>query len=422
MNKPVRKRIAVVGLGYVGLPLAISLSEHHDQVLGIDIDTNKIKKLSESISYLSDVSNEAITSLKGRGFTATSSFKRVKEVDTIILCVPTPLIMDQSPDLSYVQTAMKSLLPYIKKGTLIVLESSTFPGTTEEVLIPLCEQENLIVGEDVYIAYSPERINPGDSSYLFKTIPKVISGVTPQCLEEITQLYTPVFDQLVPVSSPRVAEMTKLLENTQRFINISFINEMARICHDLDIDVWEVLDAAKTKPYGYSHYEPGPGIGGHCIPVDPLYLKWKANQSNIQTDFIDLAKRINDAQPYYIASRVQSLLHNINQKDASVLLVGISYKKDVNDLRQSIVPLIARQLRLKGMSVSFHDPYIEHMTIDQETLTSIPLTPETLARHTLVLITADHSCLDYNMITEHSNMLFDTRNCPIASEKPIERL
>lgn len=403
-----KPKVAIIGLGYVGLPLAMLFSTKGYHVVGIDHDVNKVQMINEGISYLLEVSNEEIEKLTNSSFTATTTYQSISQVDAIILCVPTPLSGNQLPNLSYVQTAIHDLIPYMKEHQLIVLESSTYPGSTEEVLVPLFKQAGFIAGESISIGYSPERIDPGNSEYCLETIPKVVSGVTRSCTEKLINLYEPIFSQLVPVSSPKIAEMAKMLENAQRFINLAFMNEMARVCYELEINVWEVVEAAETKPYGFLPCKPGPGIGGHCIPVDPLYLKWKANQAGCLTEFIDLAKKINDDQPHYLVERIKELLPP--NALPTILLLGLTYKSDSNDLREAVGPILAKNLLNEGFSVDVYDPFVEEIKIGADTLKSINLTNSSLTNYDLVVLVTDHSSLPYEDIMKQSQLVFDTRN------------
>ncbi|WP_047980764.1 nucleotide sugar dehydrogenase [Ornithinibacillus contaminans] len=406
------KIVGIIGLGYVGLPLAIQFVKQGFTVIGIDVDHQKINSLQLGTSYLQTITHSEIKQLIQSGkFTPSDDFTKLKESDVIIICVPTPLKNENEPNLSYIQSAVTSFLPYLKKGHLIILESSTYPGTTEDYLKPLLEDSGLVIGQDIYLGYSPERIDPGNE-YLLTSIPKVISGTTDNCLEQIRLIYEQVFETLVPVKSPKIAEMTKLLENTQRFINISFINEMARICERMDVDIWEVIKAASTKPFGFTPYYPGPGIGGHCIPVDPLYLKWKAQQEGIDTSFIDLAKKTNDEQPAYIISRMEKLLtknSNVTNQPRKVLLVGVTYKPNVNDTRESKAITIFNMLETSGYLVDYHDPYVDELATHTRLHISVPLTKETLRQYDCVIIITNHTNIDYALLLQHSSLLFDTR-------------
>ncbi|MET3506871.1 nucleotide sugar dehydrogenase [Halalkalibacter oceani] len=415
-------KIAIIGLGYVGLPLAMLFASKDYPVIGIDIDQSKVEKIKSGKSYLSDLSDQEVEAFMKTGrVDVTSDFSRAKEAEAILLCVPTPLREHKYPDLSYLQTAISTLLPHLQKGQLLVLESSTFPGTTEEVMLEMVEKAGFAVGEDLFIGYSPERIDPGNHMYTLGQIPKVVSGVTDKCLKKVTSIYGAAFETLVPVSSPKVAEMTKILENAQRLINISFMNEMAQICHGLDIDIWEVIQAASTKPYGFTPYYPGPGIGGHCIPVDPLYLKWKANNANMPTTFIDLAKDVNDAQPRYIMKRIEELIGE-PAEEKSVLLIGMTYKRDVNDIRESMsVPVMAHVIG-KGYQADYYDPYVEEIEINQQMYQSIALEQKVIESYNCVVILTDHSQIDYTALKAHAKLILDTRNRISDHSKNVIRL
>ncbi|WP_028591569.1 nucleotide sugar dehydrogenase [Paenibacillus massiliensis] len=404
--------IAVIGLGYVGLPLAqLFLSKGH-HVYGIDVDDSKIQKLLQHQSYLSDFSAKEIRLLFADGlFQVSSDFADVTHADAIIICVPTPLDRDSQPDLTYVKKAMEAVLPHLHKGQLIVLESSTYPGTTEEILQPMLEAKGLVVGEEIHLAYSPERIDPGPQQAALHAIPKVLGGVTRQCTAFAQQVYESIFDQVVVVSSPRVAEFTKILENCQRLINISFINELTVLCEKMNINLWEAIDAASTKPYGFTPYYPGPGIGGHCIPVDPLYLLWKAKQYGYDLTFIDLAHKVNRFMPNYVVQKVsQSLSARKALNKSSVLVLGITYKKDVNDMRESTAIPIMEKLSQLGVRISYSDPYIPEVTVGRAKLQSIPLTKRNIQQHDCVLILSDHSSVPYEQLPSVSNLIIDTRN------------
>ncbi|MNO27206.1 UDP-N-acetyl-D-glucosamine 6-dehydrogenase [compost metagenome] len=411
MNE-VKTSIAIIGLGYVGLPLAsLFLSKGHT-VYGIDLDASKIQKLRSYQSYLSDFSAKDIRKLfEGGRFHVSDSFSDISHAEAIIICVPTPLDQDHKPDLTYVKGAMNYLQPFLHEGHLVVLESSTYPGTTEEELQPMIEATGLIVGQNAYLAYSPERIDPGSHHDPLHHIPKVLGGVSPECTARAKRIYESIFDTVVVVSSPRVAEFTKLLENCQRLVNISFMNELAMICERMDINLWEAIDAASTKPYGFTTYYPGPGIGGHCIPVDPLYLQWKAKQFGGELQLIDRAHEINEAMPDYVVHRVSTLLGARKPlEESSLFVLGITYKKDVNDMRESSSIPIIKKLLDKGIQLQYHDPYIRKFELDGATLESVSLTKRNIQRHDGVLILTDHSSISYESLATIANLIIDTRN------------
>lgn len=408
-----KRKIVVVGLGYVGLPLALLFHQKDYHVIGIDVDEDKLVKLREGRSYISDISDDQIGWLNASGsFEYTGDFSRLSESEAIIICVPTPLSESSDPDLSYLKGAMQSILPHLRPQQLIVVESSTYPGTTEEEFVPLLEQHQYTVGEDVFVGYSPERIDPGNLMYSLENIAKVVSGATAGCLERIVNLYQTVFRTIVPVSSTKAAEMTKLLENTYRFINISFINEIGRLCEGMGIDVWEVIEAAATKPYGFTSYDPGPGIGGHCIPVDPLYLKWKANLEGMETPFIDLAKSINDSQPAYVMGRIKQLLAECNRNDrVRILQIGLAYKANIADLRESPSISLFQLMVAQGYEVDYHDPFIPSFTVSGHEYHHVPLSEEVLNEYDCVVIATAHQSVDYEMILRAAPLIFDTRHC-----------
>jgi UDP-N-acetyl-D-glucosamine dehydrogenase len=411
MTEP-KFNVAIIGLGYVGLPLARLFLEKGHTVYGIDVDTNKIHKLRNRQSYLSDFTTKDLKHMFADGtFHVGDSFSAVSNANAIILCVPTPLDQNAKPDLTYVKEAMKNTLPYLNKGQLVVLESSTYPGTTEEELQPMLESTGLAVGTDVFLAYSPERIDPGAQQIPLNEIPKVLSGVSQECTAYAKKVYGSVFQQIVVVSSPRVAEFTKILENCQRLINISFINEMAMMAEKMNINLWEAIDAANTKPYGFTAYYPGPGIGGHCIPVDPLYLLWKAKQYGYDLQFIELAHKINEQMPDYVVHKVQKHLSiKKSLQDSRVFVIGVTYKKDVNDLRESTaIPIIEKMID-SGIKVNYHDPYIKEIRLNGQNLKGIALTKRSIQYHDCILILTNHSQLPYESIAANAELIIDTRN------------
>lgn len=412
MLKTRKFTVAVIGLGYVGLPLARLFLENGHIVYGIDLDRRKIQKLESRQSYLSDFTKKDLKAMFAAGtFHIGDSFEAASHADAIIICVPTPLDKESKPDLTYVKGAMAGILPYLRKDQLVVLESSTFPGTTEEVLQPMIESRGLTVGKDVYLAYSPERIDPGSQRMQTQEIPKVLGGVTKACTAFAKAVYEGVFHRVVVVSSPKAAEFTKILENCQRLINISFMNELAMMADKMNINLWEAIEAAGTKPYGFTPYYPGPGIGGHCIPVDPLYLLWKAKEYDVDLRFIDLAHHINEQMPDYVVSRVlQCLPAKKSPQESSVFVIGVTYKKDVNDTRESTALPIMQKLLDLGVHVSFHDPYIAEIQVGEHKLNGISLTRRTIRQHDCVLILADHSHISYESVAANAKLVLDTRN------------
>ncbi|WP_309121820.1 nucleotide sugar dehydrogenase [Paenibacillus sp.] len=400
----------VIGLGYVGLPLSKLLVDHGLRVTGVDLDPAKIRNLQDGISYISDLSDAEVQSLMTGGrFEAASDYGGLTAVEAILICVPTPIREDGTPDLKYVELAGRHLAQLPLAGQLIVLESSTYPGTTEEVLLPILESQGKRLGKDFYLAYSPERINPGDRSFGLSEMPKIVSGATEACLRLAKALYSPVYRKVIPVSSPRAAEMAKVLENSQRFVNISFVNEVAKCCEKMGIDVWEVLEAVNSKPYGNLPFAPGPGVGGHCIPVDPLYLQWKADEIGVDLAFIRAAKAVNDSMPGYIADRVERLLPDARLEGKSLLLIGVAYKKDVNDLRESSPLRVMEILAERGARVTYHDPLVPSVSVGGRRYDSVELTPDALRSADCAVLLMDHSNLPIASIVAHARLVFDTR-------------
>ncbi|MFH1010907.1 MAG: nucleotide sugar dehydrogenase [bacterium] len=410
-------RVGIVGLGYVGLPLAMEFARRGIRVMGIEKDPDKVTKLNRGENYILDVDDEELSNFVADGLlSATTDYSAVGQMDAISICVPTPLNKTGDPDISYIILARDEIIRHLKKGTVIVLESTTYPGTTEEVIAPAFEEAGFKVGEDIFIAFSPERIDPGNRIYGTRNTPKVIGGMTPKCLEMASAVYRLIIDELVPVSSTRSAELAKLLENTFRSINIGLVNELAIMCHILDVDVWEVIRAAATKPFGFMPFYPGPGLGGHCIPIDPIYLSWKLKTLNYRARFIELASEINTHMPEYVVSRVTLALneHERSVKGASILLLGVTYKRDIDDSRESPALDILELLTKRGAHVQYHDPYISRVTISERTLESVELTERLMGSQDVVVITTDHAALDYEWICTHARLVFDTRN---ATEK-----
>lgn len=406
-----RDKIAIIGLGYVGLPLARLFLEKGHTVYGVDTDPSKIKHLQKMQPYLSDLTRKELKAMFAGGqFHVGVSYETIAEADCVILCVPTPTNEEAKPDLSYVFLAMEQALPYLRPGHLLVLESSTYPGTTEEELKPFIEKRGFRIGLDVFLAYSPERIDPGQERSALQTIPKVVGGVTTACTQYAERIYGKVFDEVVTVSNAKTAEMTKLVENCQRFVNISFMNDLVKLCEAMEINIWEVINAAGTKPYGFMPYYPGPGVGGHCIPVDPMYLLWKAKQYNISLPFIELSHQVNEEMPGYIMARTAKSLHPLSLDQCSILAVGVTYKKDVNDLRESMALKVIELLMKQGATMSFFDPYITELQIAGTTLKRTPLTTRNVKRKDCLLILTDHSSIRYDELAKHTKLIVDTRN------------
>lgn len=407
VNQPT---VTIIGLGFVGLPLAIKLVEKNLNVMGIDVDKRKISQLSNGESYIPDISSSQLQdALKSNKFYVSSDYSNITTSNAVIICVPTPLTTHQTPDLSYVTAAANSITPYLQEDQLVVLESSTYPGTTREVILPILEKSGKKVGKDMYLGYSPERIDPGNKTIPIDEVPKIVSGITSGCLEKMLNLYKLIYRNVVSVSSPETAEITKLLENTYRFINISFINEFATICDNLSVDVWEVIDAAKTKPYGFTAFYPGPGIGGHCIPVDPFYLQWKISNYEMSSLFITAASTVNKTILQHIKAKIKE---NIKKpmNESSILLYGMTYKKDISDIRDSQSVELFKCLLDTNKSVLYHDPYVPTLKIDGKTYNSTALTQETLGQVDCVVILTDHTNIPLDTILEHSSLVFDTRN------------
>jgi UDP-N-acetyl-D-glucosamine dehydrogenase len=405
--------ISILGLGYVGLPLAVEFAKAGFHVIGVDVDPRKIEALNAGRSYIPDVKTEEVRMLREAGrLVATTDYTLMREADAVSICVPTPLRKTRDPDMSYVVNAAEKAAEVAHPGFLIVLESTTYPGTTEEILQPAWESKGFTVGQDVFLAFSPERINPGDPVYNVRNTPKVVGGATRLCTEAATALYATAMDRVVPVSNMRAAEMVKLLENTFRSVNIGLVNEMALMCDKLDVDVWEVIEAAGTKPYGFMKFTPGPGIGGHCIPIDPLYLSWKLKSLNYTARFIEVADQINMGMPKHVVDLVQDALneHGKPVKGASVLVLGAAYKKDIDDLRESPALDVMALLLQKQAVVSYHDPYVPTVRLNGAMLTSVPLTSQVLAEADCVVIITDHTVFDWNMLVCHARLIVDSRN------------
>lgn len=406
--------IGVIGLGYVGLPLAVEKAKSGYRVIGFDIQQKRVDWINQGINYIGDVVDAELSDLTRKGIIrATTDYSLIKEVDAVAICVPTPLDQYQQPDTSYVESSAKSIAEYLHKDMLIVLESTTYPGTTEEVIKPILEQTGLKVGKDFYLAYSPERIDPGNKLFNTKNTPKVVGGVTPQCTKIAAMLYRSVLEgEVHEVSSPAVAEMEKILENTFRNINIGLANEMAILCHRMGIDVWEVIDAAKTKPYGFMAFYPGPGLGGHCIPIDPYYLTWKAREFNYHTRLIEISGEINQAMPDFIIERIMVILNRFEKalNGSHVVVLGAAYKKDIDDVRESPVFPILERLKKNQAKITVVDPHVKSFRFEDQIIETEELSQELLESADLALIVTDHSAFDYQLIADHAVAIFDTRN------------
>ncbi len=406
-------RIGVIGLGYVGLPLAVAFAEEGFRVTGIDTSSRMIKSIKSGKSYILDVPTERIAELvSNKLLTATEEYAVVKKLDALIICVPTPLGKTKEPDISFIVAAVKNIIRNRKKGQLYILESTTYPGTTEEILLPKFQEGGFRVGRDFFLAFSPERVDPSNKVYTTNTIPKVVGGVTKKSTALAEMLYGKIVGQVIPVSSSKVAEMAKLLENTFRSVNIGLVNELALMCESLNVDVWEVISAAKTKPFGFMSFYPGPGIGGHCINIDPLYLSWKASLHGFKSRFIELADRINSSMPQHVVGRVISALNKRRKpvKGCKILVLGVAYKKDVNDTRESPSHEIIRLFLEEEARVSYCDPYVLNMEVNGRTLKSMNLKRSFLRKQDCVILSTDHGTFDYKKIAENSKLVFDARN------------
>ncbi|RZQ56283.1 UDP-N-acetyl-D-glucosamine dehydrogenase [Pseudidiomarina tainanensis] len=406
--------IGILGLGYVGQPLLLRYSDIGFKVLGFDIDKEKVNELNRGHSRIEHIADEKVLRARKDGFEATSNFSRVAECDALILCVPTPLNKYREPDMSFVVSTTDMLKPYVRKGQVVSLESTTYPGTTEEILLPRITENGLIVGEDIFLVYSPEREDPGNPNFETRTIPKVVGGHTEACREIGIALYEQAIDQIVPVSSTKAAELTKLLENIHRAVNIGLVNEMKVVADRMGIDIFEVIDAAKTKPFGFTAYYPGPGLGGHCIPIDPFYLTWKAREYGLHTRFIELSGEVNQAMPDYVVSKLMDALNDKNKslRGSKILVLGIAYKKNVDDMRESPSVEIMELIQAKGAEVAYSDPHVPKFPKMREhsfDLNSVELTAATLSSFDAVVLTTDHDKFDYELIYEHAQIIVDSR-------------
>jgi UDP-N-acetyl-D-glucosamine dehydrogenase len=410
-------KVGVVGLGYVGLPLVLRFGEEHFSVIGFDVDPVKVNKLNSGESYIRHIPAAKLEPLlKEKQFEATTDFSRLAEADCIIICVPTPLTAKKDPDLQYIEKTADAVLKTLRKGQVISLESTTYPGTTDEILLERFRTTGLEVGKDYFLVFSPEREDPGNPKFSTRSIPKVVGGTTPSCLEVGKTLYSQVIDRVVTVSSTRAAELVKLLENIYRSVNIALVNELKLLTDRMDIDIWEVIDAAATKPFGYTPFYPGPGLGGHCIPIDPFYLSWKAKEYDFSTRFIHLAGEVNTSIPYYVVERIAAALNDRSKaiRGSKVLVLGVAYKKDVDDVRESPALEIMELLQHKGAILSYSDPYIPRLhkmrAYDFSHMSSLELTESMLKTHDVALITTDHTNLDYQWIVDNAQLVVDTRN------------
>jgi UDP-N-acetyl-D-glucosamine dehydrogenase len=415
-------RVGVVGLGYVGLPLAVEFARAGFHVTGIDVSEDKTRRVNAGESYVGDIPSAVLAPLVGGGkLSATSDFSAVAELDTINICVPTPLRKTKDPDMSYIVSSCQEIARYFHPGMLIILESTTYPGTTDELVLPMLSKDGLTVGRDFFLCFSPERVDPGNPRFQTVNIPKVVGGCTPQCTEIGRLFYAQALQTVVPVSSTQVAEMVKLLENTFRMINIGLVNEIALMCDRMGINVWEVIDAAATKPFGFMPFYPGPGLGGHCIPIDPFYLSWKTKQAGIEARFIELAGYINGQMPHFVAEKVQSALNDKGKpvKGSRIHVMGVAYKRDIEDMRESPALDVLLLLHRKGAVVSFSDPFVPGIHVGGVDLERLP--ESAAADADCVVVVTDHSAFDYRALVERANLIVDTRNAlkGVASPKIV---
>lgn len=405
--------VAVVGLGYVGLPLVVEFAAAGFNVLGVDVIAEKVEQINQGHSYIEDVPTARMQPLVAQGkIRATADYAELAQVDAISICVPTPLRKTKDPDMSFVVAAVEEIAKIAHPGMLIVLESTTYPGTTMELIVPKLEEQGLKAGETIFIAFSPERIDPGNKTYQVRNTPKVVGGVTPACSEVTAALYGTSIDHIVPVSSTTTAEMVKLLENTFRAVNIGLVNEVALMCDKLGVSVWEVIDAAASKPFGFMPFYPGPGLGGHCIPIDPLYLSWKLKTLNYTARFIELASEINTSMPHYVVTKVTDALNDVSKsvRGARIVVLGIAYKRDIDDVRESPALDVIELLRERGAQVVYHDPYVPSVRMSDGIMTSDSYSTELLENADCVVIVTDHRAFDWQHVVDHSRIVVDTRN------------
>ncbi|MFQ5586911.1 MAG: nucleotide sugar dehydrogenase [Thermodesulfobacteriota bacterium] len=408
-----KAKVCVIGLGYVGLPMAVEFARKGFSVAGIDTNPERVGKINKGESYVLGIKHEEIKELVSKGkLKAFSRFNVISRLDTVSICVPTPLRKTKDPDMSYISSATNAIKKYIHKDQLIIMESTTYPGTTEELILPILEESGLEVGKDFFLAFSPERIDPGNPTYNTRNIPKVVGGVTDECVSLASLLYEQIMDSVVTVSSTRVAEMVKLLENTFRSVNIGMVNEIALMCEKLNINVWEVIDAAKTKPFGFMPFYPGPGIGGHCIPIDPFYLSWKAKMSGFEARFIDLAGQVNSTMPHFVVDRIVDALNDVKKSinGSRIHILGVAYKREINDVRESPALDIINLLQAKGSTVTYTDPYIQEINHSEIVSRSKPLSVGLLKKVDCAVIITDHEAFDYKSIVKNARLIVDTRN------------
>lgn len=404
--------VAVVGLGYVGLPLAVVCREAGFGVAAVDIDAAKITALRDGTSYVHDLPSERLgAAMAGGRMYVSTGYEGIAHADAIFICVPTPYTRNKEPDTSCIEAAVQGILPHLQSDAVVILRSTSYPGTTEELVRPLLEARGARVGTDLYLAFVPERVDPGRRDYMIRNTPVLVGGCDPESTRRACLILGQLVERVVPMSSPAAAEMAKLLENVFRNVNIALVNQLAMLCERMGLDVWEIIDAAATKPYGFLAFRPGPGVGGHCIPVDPYYLAWKAREYDFHMDFIELAARVNDEMPYYVATRILLALDgNAPGKEARVLLLGVTFKADIDDYRDSPALKIIERLVRRDVRVDYSDPYVPQLAVNGRILTSQALSPELLGRYDCVVITADHQGIDYGWVVRHARKVFDTRN------------
>jgi len=407
-------RVAVIGLGYVGLPLSVEKAKAGFFVTGIDRNPERVAQVNRGENYIGDVvAEDLLGAVESGHLKATTDFSVVGDADVVAVCVPTPLDKNKQPDTSFIEHVVEQSLPHLRAGQLVVLESTTYPGTTEEIILPRIESRGFKVGEDIHLAFSPERVDPGNAKFKTGNTPKIVGGMTPACTDAAATLYEQILESSVcRVSSPRVAEMAKLLENVFRIVNISLVNELALLSERMGIDIWEVIEAAKTKPFGYMPFYPGPGLGGHCIPLDPFYLSWKAREYDFSTRFIELAGEINDVMPYHVIERTMEILNGQGKalRGSRVLILGMAYKKDIDDVRESAALKVADRLLAHGAELTYHDPHVEAVRLHDGQMESQALTEGLLEAQDLVLIMTAHSAVDYKFVCDRAKLVFDTRN------------
>jgi UDP-N-acetyl-D-glucosamine dehydrogenase len=417
--------VGIIGMGYVGLPLAVELGREGFRVFGIDIDSHRVNRINAGKSDIDDVDDDDLRPLvRKKKISATTDFSVLNQVDCVAICVPTPLSKTKDPDVSYILAGVSEVQKYLHPGQLVILESTTYPGTTEELILPMLEETGLVAGKDFFLAFSPERVDPGNERYTTKNTPRVVGGITPRCTKIAKFFYEKTITRAVPVSSTKSAEMVKLLENTFRSVNIGLVNEVALMCDRLKIDVWEIIDAANTKPFGFMPFYPGPGLGGHCIPIDPHYLSWKLKSLNYYARFIELAGDINSRMPEYVVERINRALNQEKKslKGSNILVLGVAYKKDIKDLRESPALDVIELLQTAGAEVEYNDPHVPSIRTDESEMKPVKLTRKALQGSDCVVILADHSAYDYEFIVRNAQMVMDTRNATKKVKKNREKI